>query len=197
MRLPTAGVRPLPSEEDLTHTMQAQEARCPRDDACRPDPRRGTAPLECRGPPRRPRPRRDCRRRPVRAAFGARRPRHQRPVRLQGARRPGPDRHRADRQPGHQPVRRQLRQERPLHPQRRHQRRQRPGHRLCREVQRPGRQGNQPYHIRKYTGAAAVSLNGPGKPVADGRTNGKAKHATGPRASRPGPASARIRSSST
>jgi hypothetical protein len=34
--------------------------------------------------------------------------------------------------------------------------------------------GNQPYHIRMYTGAAAVSLNGPGKPVADGRTNGKA-----------------------
>ena len=64
-------------------------------------------------------------------------------------------------------------------------------------VQRPGRHGNQPYHIRMYTGAAAVSLNGPGKPVADGRTNGKASEATGRRTSRPGPASAPIHSSST
>ena len=40
----------------------------------------------------------------------------------------------------------------------------------------PDGQGNQPYHIRKYTGAAAVSLHGPGRHVADGKTNGKAKN---------------------
>ena len=110
-------------------------------DACRPDPRRGTAPLECRGPPRRPRPRRDCRRRPVRAAFRARLPRHQRPVRIQGARRPEPDRHRPDREPGHQPVRRKLRQERPIRAQYRHRWRQRPGHRLRHEFNAADGQG--------------------------------------------------------
>jgi hypothetical protein len=35
--------------------------------------------------------------------------------------------------------------------------------------------GNQPFEIRMYTGASAVSISGPGKPVAAGMTNDKVK----------------------
>ena len=105
-----------------------------------------------------------------------------------------PHRHRDDRQPGHQPVRRQLRHERPLHAEHRHERGQQSGHRLRRRL-RDGRSQGQPALRDQEVHRAATTSLEVGHGTSRGKTNDKAKNA-GPKASRSGPASAPIRSSS-
>ena len=164
--------------------------------ARRPDGRRGAVPRERRRPPRRAGARWDRRRRPDRAPLGARRPRHQRPVRLQGARRRQPHRDRAHRQPRDQPVRRQLRRQRPLRHQHRHERRPRRRPRLRRAVRRP------PTPTATRSGSSAATPAATPRRSTAARPSPRARR-TAPRsrsartASGPGPASGPTRSSST
>ena len=100
---------------------------------------------------------------------------------------------RDDRQPGHQPVRWQLRPQHPVHLQHRHERRQQGRPRLRRALRGADNSGDQKYASRSTPAAMPVTRGGPPSPGSEGQRSSATTRTT----SRSGPASGPIRSSST